>query len=527
MKRHLTAILFCMLGSTAFAAESPDTHDADGRMLFAFDDHQIPWLDNLQVTLVQAEKYPGNPVLRCGPKGSPDYGHAILYGSVIRINGKFRMWYLGMVDRNTPDGLIPGWWRPMCYAESDDGIHWTKPELGLVELHGNKKNNICLIESDPFSLSRVNDFLSVLYEPNDPDPARRYKTVYIAHMPMNEVRGGHSKVGIEEGRWGSLVCATSADGLSWKVVGDRPANAGGERFEVTSIYRFGDLYYAGGQLISPWTWLPGGREAGRVMMLYRSPDFNTWSRAKALAFARPGQLAEPPVYGQQTHMGVSIWNRGNVLVGLYGQWQDAPADQPKGKTGLLGLKVDLGFAMSDDGIHFREPVPGFKTIQRGKQGSWDDIALLQGHAFANVGDKTYIWYSHWDCEDKFRSPMEIGLAMLRRDGFGYLAPRVKGDAAHFITSRIEPSREGQRLLVNADGLTPEAPLTVELLDTADRPIPGFSGADAAKLTASGTQLEVAWPKQQSNRMVADKPFAVKVSFPATGETRVYTLKVVK
>ena len=29
-----------------------------------------------------------------------------------------------------------------CYAESRDGIHWTKPELGLFEFNGSKQNNI-------------------------------------------------------------------------------------------------------------------------------------------------------------------------------------------------------------------------------------------------------------------------------------------------------------------------------------------------------------------------------------------------
>ena len=104
--------------------------------------------------------------------------------SVIKVGDKFRMWYLGMIQREVEKGQAPGWWRPMCYAESTDGVHWTKPELGLVEFNGNKKNNICLIEAEPFSLSRVNDFLTVLHEPDDPDPQRRYKAAYIAHMPI-------------------------------------------------------------------------------------------------------------------------------------------------------------------------------------------------------------------------------------------------------------------------------------------------------------------------------------------------------
>jgi hypothetical protein len=93
------------------------------------------------------------------------HGHAILYGTVLKQGDTFRMWYLGMHEPEIVKGQAPGWWRPMCYAESKDGVTWTKPELGLVDFNGSKKNNICLIEGDPHSMTRVNDFLSVLYEP--------------------------------------------------------------------------------------------------------------------------------------------------------------------------------------------------------------------------------------------------------------------------------------------------------------------------------------------------------------------------
>ncbi len=85
------------------------------------------------------------------------------------------MWYLGMIQRELAAGQAPGWFRPMCYAESADGITWTKPELGLVDLGGNKQNNICLIEGKSRRTRSSTIFLSVLYEPHDPDPARRYK----------------------------------------------------------------------------------------------------------------------------------------------------------------------------------------------------------------------------------------------------------------------------------------------------------------------------------------------------------------
>jgi hypothetical protein len=497
--RLLLTVLLAGAALTASAAE---------RVYFSFDDVSIPWRNNLKLTMVTATKYPGNPVLTHGPEGSPDHGHAVMYGSVLRVNGKFRMWYLGMSQTTLERGNAPGYWRPMCYAESEDGIHWQKPELGLVDFNGSKKNNICLIEGEPFSITRVNDFLTVLYQSAEPDPAKRYKCAYIAHMPIEDVKGGQSALGLPEKRWCSFVCATSADGLTWKVNQDHPANAGGERFEVSGLYHFGHFYYATGQLISPWLFRPDGGKIGRAMRVYRSPDFEHWDQTTALGFARPGQLIAQPIPGQQTHMGAGIWNRDSVLVGLYGQWQDAPQPPPKGaKSHLVGTHIDLGLILSNDGVHWREPEPDFKAIARGAEGEWDSIALLQAHAFANVGDQTYIWYSHWDCDAEFRH-QDIGLATLRRDGFGYLSTQQAGAPADFETTFLEP-HAGDKLWLNAEGISAESPLKVELLDDKLKVI------GSAELTKPGLRLE--GPAVPAGR------FAVRVSFPKDSAAKLYAL----
>jgi len=514
LKRSLaTAALAPLLPGAASTAEPAPTATASDLTLFAFDDHSIPWRDNLKLTLVPATKHPANPVLRCGPEGSPDYAGATIYGTVLYIGGKFRMWYLGNPNRNSA-GKPPALPRSMCYAESDDGIHWIKPELGLVEFNGSAKNNICPIESDPPSLGRVDDFLSVIHEPEEPDPSRRYKIAFISHPPFDEVRGGRSKIGPQRG-WNASITATSADGLRWKVIGDRPMNSGGEPFEVSGLYRFKGCYYATGQLFSPWTWQPDGRDVNNVMLVYRSPDFTRWSRAHAFSFARPGQLLGEPMKGQRTHMGAGMWNRGNVLVGLYGQWHDGPPDNSKGLAVYRNVRIDLGLLVSNDGVHFREPVVDFKVIARGEQGDWDASCVLQGHAFANVGEQTYLWYSHWDCEFQDRS-QEIGLATLRRDGFGYLSRKVHDAPGHCVTDLLA-APSGAQLHVNADNVSPDTPLVVELLDARDQPITDFSGANAARVTNPGVRQAVSWAQP------LPASFSVKVGFPENGDARLYAL----
>ncbi|MBN2456999.1 MAG: hypothetical protein JXB29_10790 [Sedimentisphaerales bacterium] len=496
-------------------------------IFFAFDDYSIPFKDNLKLTLVQAKKYSENPVLRRGPEGTHDSGHALIYGSVIKIGDKFKMWYLG-TWRNKPDNdwrvtaEKTGWWRPMCYAESNDGIHWTKPNLGLIEFAGSKKNNICLIKSEEPLLWRINDFLSVMYDEDDPDPARRYKLAYIAHIPRDEFKGGVRNVGLNEKMICAMICAVSADGLTWNVIGDRPCV--NEKFEVSGLYRFGNFYYATGQHIRPWAWLPDGSKCGRIMTAFRSPDLLNWSSARAFGFVRPGQFTSPRIPGEQTHMGAGMWNRGNVVIGLYGMWQDGPAEKPKGAPGLYGTRGDLGLILTNDGIHFREPVPNFKTIPRGEPNQWDSIIITQGHAFANVDDKTYLWYGHWDCEGQYRG-QEIGLAQLRRDGFGYLSQKDSSMPGHFITCLANSTTGSAKLFANVEGASVQSQLKVELLDAFDRPIEKYSGKNAATVTKSGVRQQINWPKSPEGICLLKKPFALKVSLPSSGNVKVYALYI--
>jgi hypothetical protein len=60
---------------------------------------------------------------------------ASLYGTVLHESGRFRMWYYSRDLSPRDTGYT-------CYAESVDGIHWEKPELGLVEVQGSRRNNI-------------------------------------------------------------------------------------------------------------------------------------------------------------------------------------------------------------------------------------------------------------------------------------------------------------------------------------------------------------------------------------------------
>ena len=58
------------------------------------------------------------------------------------------------------------------YYESKDGLHWTKPVVGLVEYRGSKENNYV----NHLMGGKTNRVDRIIRDDSDPDPARRYKT---------------------------------------------------------------------------------------------------------------------------------------------------------------------------------------------------------------------------------------------------------------------------------------------------------------------------------------------------------------
>lgn len=477
--------------------------------LFAFDDVSIPHSQNLRLEMRKPTRHPANPVLARGPAGSVDALGVQFYGSILREKGlgensKYRLWYVA-VDDDVENKVPYSRWRA-AYAESDDGVHWTKPNLGLVEFRGNKDNN--LIHTDPAPLGFVN--LKVLADPEDPDPARRYKISTHAYFQ-------------HQTRLGTLAPFASADGLRWKLL--VPADLKDAQLQKKDLvlpaihfepsgglYKWDGLFYACGQNALSAT----RPYQGRVTRMFHSRDFVHWSHTSSIGFIRepqhkvlgPGRSLE----GEQTHEGISVWNRRNLLLGIVGIWHGAPE--------WKDISIDLGFVVSNDGVRFREPAHEWRFLELGPDGAWDQGGLLQGQGFENIGDQTFVYYGSWDPRTwKKQAPRGgVGIAVLPRDRFGELVVELKGKGpgdyqlpeitSEFITAAIPVKGAGpKKFYLNADGLGDDAVLRIELLDDLERPLPGYSGADAAVVRTSGFQTPIAW---NGKTEVRDLPERVRV-----------------
>ena len=471
-------------------------------VLFPFDSYSMPFRHGLQLELISAQRDAANPVLKPGGPNAPDSESMSYYGTVLQVGGELRMWYLG---RGKPEhGPLR-----VCYATSRDGFRWEKPALGLVNYAGSTSNNLVDLDFGGRVMS-----CNVLYEPDDPDPARRFKMFCEVESERSQNQG---------------CVAFSADGLRWKPSPRNPVTH--VRIENTGLVKRDGCYYVNGQ--------NAGLDRAfqkRVLLTLVSYDFEHWTDAGALGFRRD-DVPPRPVHlnyqvGPQVHLGAGLWDRGNVILGFYGQW-----NAPLHSDDRRDLRMDIGLLVSADGLHYHEPIPDFRIIESREEGwrtvspAGDPPRLAQGQGVVNLGDKTVTWYSIWGSGGS----TGIRAAWWRRDRLGYFhatrAP-IEGQTwvdevkPHFISAPIRLPATGAKVFLNASHLSEHARLVMEVLDERFRPLPGHTAAECLPFQDdSAFRLPVRW--KSGDVVKSERPIRIRVNFDGLRleDARVYAVYV--
>ncbi len=160
MLRNRFALCVVLLAATAAAQDTVPVSIGE-RQLF-LDDHGISKIDGLQRTLHQPEKRgavikPNQPwettlQTRCAPVWDEQAK-------------RYKLWLI----TSTPAPGVAG----TTYAESVDGVNWTKPMLRQWKYQDSLENNFVAVEPD--SAWPANAMENVVYDPDDADPQRRFK----------------------------------------------------------------------------------------------------------------------------------------------------------------------------------------------------------------------------------------------------------------------------------------------------------------------------------------------------------------
>lgn len=470
-------------------------------VLFPFDNYSIPFRHGLQLELIAAQRDGKSVVLLGGPR-APDGEFISYYGTVLQVGDQLRMWYIAKGTAE-PTPLR------VCYAVSQDGFRWEKPALGLVNYAGSTRNNLVDVDFGGRVMS-----CNVLYEPDDPDTARRFKMFCEVESERSANQG---------------CVAFSSDGVRWDTSSRNPVTHA--RIENTGLVKRNGCYYVNGQ--------NAGLDRAfqkRVLLTLASYDFEHWTDAGALGFRRDDVLPRPVVLnyqvGPQVHLGAGLWDRGNVILGFYGQW-----NAPLHSDDRRDMRMDIGLVVSSDGLHYYEPIPDFKMIEAREEGwhgsnpAGDPPRLAQGQGVVNLGDKTVTYYSIWGSGGN----SGVRAAWWRRDRLGYFhATRspIEGqtwvDAVkpHFISVPIALSSAGARVFLNASHLSEHARLVVEILDERFRPLPGYTAVECEPFRDdSAFRLPVRW--KTGDGVQSGRPIRIRVNYDGLRleDARVYAVYI--
>jgi hypothetical protein len=494
-----------LLGLGAAAVCASAVAAEKGQVLFAFDEQALPFRHGLRMNLISYQSTAdggskSNLVVPMGPPGAPDSKGLIYYGTVCEVNGELWMWYLGLGDHDDNRHYR------ICLAKSRDGRRWEKPALGAVDYAGTRSNNLVDLDGGRFSVAGC----VVYHDPEDADAGRRFKMVFT----------GTKYPGLLFG------VAYSPDGVHWTESPQNPR--GGIKLEPQGGVKWQGAYYLNGQGGRHWT--PDGTWL-RTLVTHVSYDFEHWTLATSQGFRRDPIPPRPYVRtggydGEQVHLGAALWNRGNVIIGFYGQWHGHPTNDRR------YVSIDTGLLVSHDALEFHEPIPDFRIVQARETPSWwrpDGTtaaferapAVMQGQGFANIGNETLFWYSVWVIPTA-----GIRVAHWQRDRLGYLQPFIgPKDTPHVISAPIATGGKPVTVSVNASGLSDLAALKVTVLNEQLQPIAGYGAAEMTGPLRAGFHERVSWGGKSA--VTSAGPLRVRVDFSGVRpeDARLYAVYV--
>lgn len=324
----------------------------------------------------------------------------------------------------------------ICYATSNDGLAWDKPELGLVEYEGNKANNILWRGGGDNAIPGGPHGSGIQKDLRDPDPNRRYKAFLKSEI---------------------LSVAFSADGIHWgPTIACPEANSAGDTHN--------NAFWAptlGSYVGITRTW---SKSFKRQVAWTSSDDFLNWEKT---------QLVLEGLDANQQTYAMPVFFHGGVYIGLLAI-HDQEAD-----------RVWTELAWSPDTQEWNRVLPGTPLIPNdGSEGDYDWGCVYPAACPVFLEDEISLYYGGSDgLHTSWRNGF-LCLATLRPDGFaGYKASTATDPSLVTTTPVFETNAP---LKVSAD-VASGGRLVVRALDGEQNVL-----AESEPLTTTASDAVVQW-----------------------------------
>lgn len=503
---------------------------ARAETILFIDDEDVLYRSGTRKVVQQMEKSTDNPVITPDNPELP-WEKSIQWVSAYRDpqSGKFQIWYQAYSGKGAEDKSLKS---VVAYAESEDGVHWVKPKLKLFPYVARgfdvKETNIVLVGAANGYGDRYSN--SVVVNPQETDPAKRYKMIYYDWTGKADAEG-----------YAGINAAYSPDGIRWTK----------ERANVLQKMSFG------AKTMQP----PFEDES--VYFHLKNPDGREWrqwrvpaSLSDALDALWDARLQKYVIYGKMWINGpdgginwkhgmgrsesadFTHWTRPQLLI--YPDENDpselefhtSPVFIYNGMYLSLNQlftrengTIDNELMSSRDGLKWNRTFARQSVIPRGGEKAFDSGFVLTNGNPITVGDELWFYYGGNRGLVRFPNPPDknasrkttewgsgIGLAKMKRDRFVAVQPDPRIALRNWNPNDPEKKPEppantlGQvtlkprdltgkkELLVNARTNEGGA-VRVEILNEDGYRLHGFTKDDAVPLSGDKLDFAAAWKEK--------------------------------
>ncbi len=434
----------------------------------------------------------------------PWEGNACGFFTVFKDGGRYRMYYLAENAPNTAGSENRAYGPFDCYAESPDGIHWTRPSLGQVEFQGSRDNNILLKPPVPegWTLSALNPF-------RDENPAVAPDALYKAVAPL--FGPGNNPDDWWSGREKSLAILKSPDGLHWSFMQEQGVVRNEGHFDSQNV-AFWDPNIKAYRVYFRQSF-NSEKQVFRDIKTATSPDFVNWSPGVFLT-----HLKKPTA--QFYINGIRNYHRApHIYIGLPEMYEDRPwspameqlPDTEARRKNIATWKrpgplSEVQLMWSRDGGTFELSPSTFMPPGPERPGTYTYYDAVAWHLVETASDLEGAAPELTLYRNEF---YEIGVVQLRRytlrlDGFASIhAPIAGGD---LITPPL--IFKGTQLSMNFAS-SAFGSLRVEIQDADGKRIPGFALADSIELYGDTVARNAIWKDNPDLGALAGKPVRLR------------------
>ena len=452
--------------------------------------------------LHQPKKHPLNPVIRCDRwcEGNNIQPYTTMYDHGDRL---FKMWARAGSDWKS--GFVDGHAAYMLYFTSTDGVHWEKPDLGVMDIAGRRDHNIIFtsdtVSSTDAAASQGKTRFVALGAPMRPQGKKAFFWSVNRHPNPRDASEKFVALAIVQDHRRGAHVVTSPDGIHWSCANapfwqtPNDVSSKGDDCLMHLIYdKLKQRWVLYRRIIPEFSERmiadESDRERKAVDRYYRSyayaesADLREWKNHQFILSMDADDPADTELYQFACHQ------FGQIYVGYMSVFY-LRHPQP----------IDIQLATSRDGLNFTRVCVVGRTLH--PIGNRRILRLHGAMACSQpepivVDDTVYIYYAACnfphsvDVERTDPGILKCGaaLATFKRDRFASLETSSRDSGPCRIVTK--PFTVGHsRLFLNA-ATWMKGSVRVEALTRDWQPIPGYTEQEAREIQGDALDHPVRW-----------------------------------